>query len=89
MDPAALTVLFTAFFGAISTLFWLYVRELQGQITALKTEKNTLAIELRTVSIKAEEAVRDEQNATRQELAELRKTNATLVASLSGKGATA
>ena len=89
MDPAALTVLFTAFFGAISSLFWLYVRELQGQIAALKTEKNTLALELKTVAVKSEEAVRDEQNATRQELAELRKTNATLVASLSGKEATA
>jgi hypothetical protein len=93
MDPTTLGVLFTAFFGAISTLFWLYVRELQARITEgkqenneIRQEKNELAAELKAVALKAAESIQAEQDATRKELAELRKTNSLLVETLSNKG---
>jgi hypothetical protein len=84
MEPVTLGVVFTALTGAVSTLFWLYVRELQRQVSKLESDKKELANELKTTALKAEETVKAEQEATRLELSELRKTNAALVAALSG-----
>lgn len=57
------------------------VDDRDGTIAELKLEKQELADELRDTAIKAEASIRAEQELTRQELAELRKTNAALVAS--------
>jgi hypothetical protein len=100
MDPAmTYGGIVTILCGAISTLFWLYTAELRRQIAKqeedrkteadqLRKEKDELAAELKATALKAEESIRTEQVATRQELAELRKTNAALVAALSGKEVT-
>ncbi len=45
MDPVTLGVVFTALTGAISSLFWLYVRELQRQIGSITEERDRLRLE--------------------------------------------
>lgn len=45
MEPVALGAVFTALTGAISTLFWLYVRELQRQIATLTEDNKSLRAE--------------------------------------------
>jgi biopolymer transport protein ExbB/TolQ len=86
MDPAMtfggiVTILCTA----ISTLFWLYIRELQRQLAKADIEKKELAEEVKKTALKFEATSVAEQAATRQELAQLRQTNAELVAALTRK----
>ena len=50
-----------------------------GRCDRLDTLNKELAGELKAVTAAAQQALRDEQDSTRRELAELRKTNALLV----------
>ena len=59
------------------------VEDLVAVILQLRSEKSELAAELKATALKAESTLMAEQEATRSELAELRKTNAALVESLS------
>lgn len=61
------------------------VEDRDAEITQLRGEKTELAAELKSTALKAEQTLKAEQEATRQELFELRKTNAALVASLAGR----
>ena len=61
---------------------------LEKQLSDSKAKEEALAQELRTTTMKAEEALRAEQAANRAELAELRKTNAAMVSRILGKDAT-
>jgi regulator of protease activity HflC (stomatin/prohibitin superfamily) len=63
-------------------------REVEGETlrcTRLEAEKEALAQELRAVTAAAQQALREEQESTRRELSELRKTNALMVKTVAGK----
>lgn len=86
MDPSAIVGLMAS---AVGGLFgWLVkvqndrITDRDHQIVKLELDKKELAVELQVTAVKIEQIVKTEQDATRQELAELRKTNAALVASL-------
>ncbi len=90
MDPSAFIGLMAS---AIAAMFGLMVK-LQNDriadrdriIAKVELDKTQLTAELQATALKVEQIIKTEQDATRQELAELRKTNATLVSSLSIRG---
>lgn len=90
MDPSAIVGLMAS---AVGGLFgWLVkvqndrITDRDHQIAKLELDKKELAVELQVTALKVEQIIKTEQDATRQELAELRKTNAALVASLAIRG---
>ncbi len=79
--------------SAVGALFGIMVKlqndrlnDRDRQIAKLDLDKTQLTVELQATALKIEQIIKTEQDATRQELAELRKTNATLVSSLSIRG---
>ena len=59
--------------------------DFERNVEKIESERDQLSTELKSTVIAAKETVLAQQEGTRQELAELRKTNALLVANLSGK----
>lgn len=90
MDPSVIVGLMAS---AVAAMFGLMVKlqndriiDRDQQVAKLELDKKELAVELQATALKIEQIIKTEQDATRQELAELRKTNAALVASLSVRG---
>ncbi len=92
MDPSAFVGLMAS---AVAAMFGLMVKlqndritDRDQQIASLKMDNGELSAELKITALKVEQIIKTEQDATRQELAELRKTNAALVYTLSGREVT-
>lgn len=92
MDPSAVLGLMAS---AVAAMFGLMVKLQNDRITdrdqniaKLELNNRELSAELKVTALKVEQIVKTEQDATRQELAELRKTNAALVATISGREVT-
>lgn len=92
MDPSAFQALMAT---AIAALFGVMVKlqndritDRDGQIGKLELDKKELAGELQVTALKIAQIIKTEQDATRQELSELRKTNSALVTALSARGET-
>lgn len=92
MDPSAFQALMAT---AIAALFGVMVKlqndritDRDQQVTKLELDNRELSDELKITALKVEQIIKTEQEATRQELAELRKTNAALVKTLSGREVT-
>ncbi|HXG72827.1 MAG TPA: hypothetical protein VNJ04_19705 [Gemmatimonadaceae bacterium] len=82
MDPSAIVAMMAS---AVGGLFGWVVKLQNNQISKLEVDKKELSDELKITALKVEQIIKTEQDATRQELSELRKTNATLVATISGR----
>ncbi len=92
MDPSAVVGLMAS---AVAAMFGLMVKlqndritDRDQQVTKLELDNRQLSDELKITALKVEQIIKTEQDATRQELAELRKTNAALVNTLSGQKVT-
>ncbi len=92
MDPSLFVGLMAS---AVAAMFGLMVKlqndritDRDQQVIKLELDKTQLTVELQATAVKIEQIIKTEQDATRQELAELRKTNAALVSSLSIRGGT-
>lgn len=86
MDPSAIVGLMAS---AVAGLFgWVVktqndrITDRDRQIAALQLDNKEVTTELKVMALKVEQIITTEQDATRQELAELRKTNATLAATV-------
>ncbi len=93
MTPESIQLIVSG--GATSVLLWLVWQFLNGNIYSrvahdaitgpLKESNISLRQELREQTVASSQAVIAQQESTRQQMAELTKTNADLVAAISGK----
>ncbi len=77
-----------ALFGVMVKLQNDRITDRDQQVTKLELDNRELSDELKITALKVEQIIKTEQDATRQELSELRKTNSALVATISGRAVT-